>query len=645
MVGIDNNDRDVVTTPDDTRVVYASGSGLSAQVFVRPLDALERGQVGMVAAHLGDLRAAKAEGLRTAVVVRAARVRPDPDTRPDARRVGRHLSEGLQRIWLPNAERRRHRRVMMSLLLPVAVAAVVVGASCAGAPDERVDPDDGSRWWQHVAYLASDDLEGRSTGSDGYRKAAAYVAEQFQSLGLQPAGTSGYLQPIAFQTRQLIPEKSSVEIVRDGRVEVFKIPEEVFLSLPGGSGALIEAPLVFAGYGLTIPEANHDDFAGLPTDGAVAIIMEGAPKSVPSLLAAHHRSLEEIVRNAVRLGLRGFVGLPPTDLEIPWDQLVNRLRPLATAMRAPVPGIVDVWYMGPFVVLRPEVGDRVLAGSGLSFRELSALVKDRRPLPHVAMRSTIRIQPAFESGTAESSNVVAVLQGSDPVLRDEYVVLSAHLDHIGVGAPVGGDHIYNGAMDNAIGVATLLQVARLLQSGSALKRSVLFLAVTGEEKGLQGSRYFAERPTVPLQNIVANVNIDAYLPLFPLEQVRGYGLQESDLAGHLEAAARQHDLRVQDDPTPDRNFIIASDQYSFVKKGIPALLVDFGYDLGTPQHKAVTAWVEQRYHSPADDVSQPVDKAAAARFNRVIATLTDRIANASRRPEWREESFFRRFAQ
>jgi hypothetical protein len=533
----------------------------------------------------------------------------------------------------------------MSLPLPVAAAALIVGASCAGAPDARVDGDDGARWWQHVVYLASDDLEGRSTGSDGYRKAAAYVAEQFQSLGLQPAGTSGYLQPIAFETRTLIPEKSSVEIVRDGRVEVFKIPEEVFLSLPGGSGALIEAPLVFAGYGLTVPDANHDDFAGLPTDGAVAITMEGAPKSVPSLLAAHYRSPEEMARNAVRLGLRGFVGLPTTDLEIPWNQLVNRLRPLATAMRAPVPGIVDVWDVGPFVAVRPEVGDRVLAGSGLRLRELSALVRDRRPLPRAPTRSTIRIRPAFESGRAESPNVVAVLQGSDPVLRDEYVVLSAHLDHIGIGAPVGGDRIYNGAMDNASGVATLLEVARLLQSGSAPKRSVLFLAVTGEERGHQGSRYFAEQPTVPLHNIVANVNIDQYLPLFPLEQVRGYGLQESDLAGHLEAAARQHGIQVQDDPTPERNFIIASDQYSFLKKGIPALLVDFGYDLGTPQHKAITAWGEQRYHSPADDASQPVDKAAAARFNRLIATLTEWIANITRRPQWREESFFRRFAQ
>lgn len=568
---------------------------------------------------------------------------PEPYTRPDVRRVGRDGSEGLQRSGCPT--RSLDASVgYIRLLLPVAAAAVIVGASCTGAPDERVDIDDGTRWWRHVAYLASDDLEGRSTGSDGYRKAAAYVAEQFQSLGLQPAGTNGYLQPIVFETRTLIPEKSSVEIIRDGREEVFNIPEEVLLSLPGGSGALIEAPLVFAGYGLTVPEANHDDFAGLETDGAVAITMDGAPKSVPSLLAAHYRSPEEMARNAVRLGLRGFVGLlPSTGVGIPWDRLVNTF--LTTTMRAPVPGVVDAWDMGPFVAVRPEVGDRVLAGSGLSLRELSALVKDRRPLPRAATRSTIRIHPTFESGTAESPNVVAVLQGSDPALRDKYVVLSAHLDHIGIGAPVGGDHIYNGALDNAIGVATLLEVARLLQPGRALKRSVLFLAVTGEEKGHQGSRYFAEQPTVPLHSIVANVNIDAYLPLFPLEQVRGYGLQESDLTGHLEAAARQHGIQVQDDPTPERNFIILSDQYSFLKKGIPALLVDFGYDLGTTQHKAVTAWGEQRYHSPADDTSQPVDRAAAATFNRVIATLVERIANATRRSQWREGSFFRRFAQ
>ena len=195
--------------------------------------------------------------------------------------------------------------------------------------------------------------------------------------------------------------------------------------------------------------------------------------------------------------------------------------------------------------------------------------------------------------------MLGLLPGKDLKLKGEYVLLSAHLDHIGVGDPINRDDIYNGAMDDASGVATLLEAARLLRFSVPPKRSILFLACTGEEEGPKGSLYYAEKPTVEANDIIANINLDMYLPLFPLKILRAYGLRESDLAGYLDAAAKENGLQVQDDPAPERNIFIRSDQYSFIKKGIPSLFLSFGYNPGTPEEKIINSWLEQRYHGPA----------------------------------------------
>jgi Zn-dependent M28 family amino/carboxypeptidase len=225
------------------------------------------------------------------------------------------------------------------------------------------------------------------------------------------------------------------------------------------------------------------------------------------------------------------------------------------------------------------------------------------------------------------------------------VVLTAHLDHVGVGEPVRGDRIYNGAMDNASGIATLLEVARHLRESQArLARSVLFLAVTGEEKGLLGSKFFAARPTVAPRELVANLNMDMFLPLFPLERLTVYGLDESDLGDDVRAVAAQHRVLIQQDPEPLRNLFIRSDQYSFIRRGVPALAFKVGYEKGSAEEKVAKSWLKERYHAPSDDLNQPVDLDAAARFNRILADLAQRIANRAHAPKWRHQSFFRRFA-
>jgi Zn-dependent M28 family amino/carboxypeptidase len=241
--------------------------------------------------------------------------------------------------------------------------------------------------------------------------------------------------------------------------------------------------------------------------------------------------------------------------------------------------------------------------------------------------------------------VVAILRGADAQLRNEYVLLSAHLDHIGVGEPVNGDPINNGAMDNASGIATLIEVARQLrQAEQPLKRSVVLLACTAEEKGLLGSRFYSSRPTVELENVAANLNFDMYLPIVPLRSVMALGAEESDLGDWLRAAAGAQSLAIQPDPEPERNRFIRSDQYNFIRQGVPALAFKFGAEPGSAEEETMTAWYRDRYHGPSDDLSQPVNVEGAVEFNRLMAALVERVANADARPQWRPDSFFRRFA-
>ena len=246
----------------------------------------------------------------------------------------------------------------------------------------------------------------------------------------------------------------------------------------------------------------------------------------------------------------------------------------------------------------------------------------------------------------ESQNVVGLLPGTDPKLKNEYVVVSAHLDHIGVGQPINGDSIYNGAMDNASGVATLLETALTLhQTQKRFRRSVIFLVVTAEEKGLLGSRYYAAHPTVPADAIVANVNVDMFLPLYPLRGLIVQGLEESNLADDLRSVGDRLGIKILSDPEPERNAFIRSDQYSFIRRGVPAVSLKVGYTKGSPEQEIARRWRTERYHAPSDDLNQPIDFQAAADFNRAYLLVVESIANRTARPQWNSESFFRRFAR
>ncbi len=298
------------------------------------------------------------------------------------------------------------------------------------------------------------------------------------------------------------------------------------------------------------------------------------------------------------------------------------------------------------VTVNPAHADKLFAGTGHTFAEVLAAMDAHRPLPRFALPARVRATVAVKRSDVESQNVAGILRGSDPKRRDEYVVVSAHLDHVGVGEPINGDRIYNGAMDNASGIAAMLEtVTELREHNAKPARSILFVAVTGEEKGELGSKYFAAHPTVPRDTIVADVNTDMFLPLFPLKTLMVLGLDESDLGGDVRAVARNLGLAVQPDPEPQRNRFVRSDQYSFIKFGIPALAMKVGYEPNSPEAAIAAKWTAERYHAPSDDLKQPIDLAAADKYVDVLRELAVRIANRADRPKWNDTSFFKRFAK
>ncbi|AMY07094.1 Aminopeptidase S [Luteitalea pratensis] len=499
-----------------------------------------------------------------------------------------------------------------------------------------------TRWFSHVEMLAKDEMRGRETGSPEHRQAADYIAAQFKAAGLAAGTRAGYLQPVSFTSRRLLEKESSLALVTKGAAVPVTLGEQAIFGMRIDPAATVEAPLVFAGYGLQVPETGMDDFAGLDVKGKVVVYLVGSPAGVPGALSAHYQSAWVRAETLRRLGAIGLISIPnPQATDVPWERSsANRLAP---AMALADASLGDSAGQQLSVTFNPAHADLLFAASGHTFAELLALAGNRQPLPHFALPTSVRAHVAVEKRAVESQNVVGLLRGSDPTLANEYVVLSAHLDHLGVGAAVNGDAIYNGAMDNASGIATLIEAASAIVAAKP-KRSVLFVAVTGEEKGLLGSRYFARNPTVPRGSIVADINMDMFLPLYPLRQLMVLGLDESDLGDDVRAVAAAVGIGVQVDPQPLRNRFTRSDQYSFIREGVPALAMKVGAEPDSPEAAIEAAWTKDRYHAPSDDLQQPIDRAAAVGFTEVVGRLAVQVANRPTRPAWKPASFFRRFA-
>ena len=539
------------------------------------------------------------------------------------------------------------------------VATSVFFSSTVFCQTDGNDEARGKDWWAHVQALANDSMRGRLTGSEDYLRAAAYVVDHFKSYGLQPAGVDGgFYQPVKFDVQRVLADKSSMSLVAGGKEQALTLGTDAVLGARSAQVDHVDAPLVFIGYGLHLPEAKYDDFdsSAVPWSslkGKVVVFINGGPSDLPGPLKSYARTapFAKALRDA---GAVGLISIPtPKSMDFGWQRVASGasqpgMRLAATSDAATVvakhPALADDHGAMFSATFNPAEAEKLFAGSGHTFAEILALADAQKPLPRFSLDKNVRATIVGEHSIVESPNIVAKLEGSDPKLKSEYVIVSAHLDHLGVGAPIHGKTIYNGVMDDASGVASVLETAKAFsQAKTRPKRSMLFVVFTAEEKGLLGSRYFAGHPTVPENAIKADLNLDMFMPLFPLKKLHVQGLEQSTLAIDAKKVGEQHHIVVAGDPEPDRNSFIRTDQYSFVQAGIPALAFKFGWEAGSPEYKAWRGWLAERYHSTADDLSQPVDLVAAAQFNSFYYDLARTVADDPAAQHYLDTSFFRRF--
>lgn len=537
-------------------------------------------------------------------------------------------------------------KLYSTLLLILAASGAIVSFTHAQPALPQADP---ARVEAHIKFLADDYLGGRDTGTPGFEIAARYVASEFAQIGVQPAGNNGsYFQDISFRRAYRDLDAASMVVHAAGRDEVFQFREEFVSAAPmARTEETVTAPLVFAGYGIESDWLNHHDYEGLDVDGKVVVVLAGRPESFPSEEGAHFSSGAEKRKAAADRGAVGLITL--------WTPLSNRLNPfprLSRNLHQPSVSVLnrdgsiagsDSAFRGG-AALSLEAGARLFDLAGRSLAEVFATI-DRGESPRgFELPLSVTLERASRHETITSPNILGVIEGSDPVLKNEYVTFTAHLDHVGPASGDGDDLIHNGALDNAAGVAALLENARLLMSlPEKPRRSIMFVIVTAEEKGLLGAQYFAENPTVPIQNIVANINLDMPLILYPFNNVIAFGAQHSTLRENLQRALQAMGLSLMDDPMPAEAIFVRSDHYRFVQQGIPAVMLATGYGSDDPALNGEEIWgnfLQTHYHQVSDSTNLPIDYAAGARFAQVNFMVGLDVANADERPRWNSGDFF-----
>jgi hypothetical protein len=524
--------------------------------------------------------------------------------------------------------------------VPALIAALLL-ASCGG-PEPR-DLVTAAAIERHTRILGDDSMGGRGTGQPGYQMAADYVAARFREYGLEPGGPDGgFFQPVPL--REYRVARAAVALVRGARVTPLA-PEEDVIALPDPRDTLVtlEAPVVFVGHGVVAPAFGIDDYAGVDVAGRVVAVLWGAPPSLPPNPRAHYGGAEK-ARTAAARGAVGMIHLmtPGTEAVTPWAFLRRiRRRPAMTWLEAPGQVAAEVPRL-PAVQVHPRVAAALFAGAPLDLAEADARAREGRgralPLP-----VSLRLEVASRHRDLEAPNVLGLVPGADPALAAEHVVLTAHLDHDGIGEPIDGDSVYNGVFDNATAVAALLEVARAAAAGPRPARTLLFLATAAEEKGLLGATYFAARPTVPIGQVVANLNMDGNLLLFRPRSIVALGSEHSSLGEVAARAAAAEGLELETELMPEQAFFVRSDQYPFVRRGVPALFFvsgTRGADTTVDGAATLGRWLQTVYHTPRDDLGQPLDWEAGAVYARVVLGAARAVAGAAERPRWLPGDFF-----
>ncbi len=542
------------------------------------------------------------------------------------------------------------------LLLGVALAASFMFGQTTSSnfpPDELLHRIRADGLRAHMAFLADDLLEGRGTGTRGYQLAANYVRAQFEEMGLKPAGVNGtYFQNVRFRKIELLQDKSSLTLKHGGTTRTLALDKDYVMGgdpLSGDTRA--EAEVVFVGFGISAPEFGYDDYARIDVRGKIVAALYGAPSKLPSAPGAHFSSSEQKLHMAAEHGAIGLLtiwaGKP--EQRTPFSEYVRFSK--GPALRwlddEGVPNDVQA-KIKAYARINSTTAVALFEGAPKSWKDTLLAAEDGQPQAF-PLATSVSMHVVSHYSELESPNVAAILPGSDPQLKNEYVVFTAHLDHLGIGDPVKGDSIYNGAADNASGTAALLEMARAFsEMKTPPRRSLLFLAVTGEEEGLLGSDYYAHYPTVPMTQIVADVNMDEVSFLYDFKDIVPLGAEHSSLGGVADDVAHHMGLTVSPDPVPEEVYFIRSDQYSFILRGVPALYIGEGLQTVNPNldgKKMQFDWETQRYHQPSDDINQPFDFNATVKCTRVDLAVGYEIAQQTERPHWNAGDFFDKFAR
>lgn len=525
------------------------------------------------------------------------------------------------------------RRILLAPVLALALAGPSLAENSPAIQAEAIHAD--------VGFLADDLLEGRDAGTRGYDIAARYVASRFQMLGLQQAVPGSWYQPVTLTVARLDPATPASLTIGGKR---FDNKQDVAINaFQREARQSLEAGAVFVGYGLRSDREKIDAYDGLDLKGRFAVALSGAPVGMPSEIGAHLAAEKAIA--AQQAGAIGLITIPTAGhLErTSWTRMTERVDNPSVSWQgkdglpyARAPGIRGTAFAND------AAADALLAGSGTTLAALrsAAAKKGARP-KGFALKSVVRLDRVSSVTTAKSNNVLAVLPGSDPALANEYVLLMAHLDHLGIKDNAKGpDKIYNGAMDNASGVATMLAVAKAFaESGERPRRSILFAAVTAEEDGLLGSQFLAKNPVLPVGGkVVGIVNLDMPILTYNFQDVIAFGAEHSTLGPIVEKAAKALGVSLSPDPLPAEGLFTRSDHYSFVQEGIPAVFLMTGF--AGPGRAAFEHFLKTDYHQPSDQTSLPFNWEAAAKFARVNYAIAREIADEPQAPRWYRGDFF-----
>jgi hypothetical protein len=493
------------------------------------------------------------------------------------------------------------------------LAGVIAGVAQAAPRSAAIKDPDTRAWWRIAEALSSDAMEGRDIGSPGYDRAADIVAARFKAAGLKPAGDNGtWFQSFKVHESRVETEGTSFSV--GGRPAVaLQFLKQISVRPTDQLPATLDGPMTFRGY------CGPSDLAG--AQGKIVVCFN-----------TKRAGLTTAGQRVVAAGAAGAAGLIQIDdpyftIEPPrWPAAYART---VTIAGSPAPAAPTL----PVMTAGVEAFRVLLSGSGHDPDEVLKLGGARQPLPAFDLPGQFSARFHLTKRDYTTKNVLAVVPGRDPVLKDQYLALSAHLDGYGSGEPVKGDRLYNGTLDDAAYVGTLIRFADK-HKGKPLRRSVVLAAFTGEEKGLLGARWFVDHPTVPRASIVADINLDQLRPLFPLEILTELAVDDTTLGRTAREVAASMAIRVQKDPEPERGLLQRADHWPFMQAGIPGTGFIFGYVPGTEAERRYREWYQVRYHRPQDDLTQPMDFEAAGKFNRFFYKLAETVADADAKPAW-----------